>query len=229
MYVFLDIDGVLVKEDITPIEDIELLEADYGKFDPSCLQEFENVIRQHPEVKIVISSAWREAFSLEEIKSRFSNDIAARIRGVTPLARFVRKFFRHQEILEYLKKNNATEELWIAVDDFAEHFPPGTPLVVTNRYRGFDRSSAQKLTALIIDAQSQSNQEILPDNAVLFVSPNGTVKRLATEITATILAESKLLTTEIVLFRQQGKLYYLSNKPRVDGSRLLDILNLKPN
>ena len=60
MYIFLDIDGVLVKEDITPIEDIAILEADYGKFDPICLQKFENVIRQHPKIKIVISSAWRE-------------------------------------------------------------------------------------------------------------------------------------------------------------------------
>jgi len=188
MYVFLDIDGVLVKEDITPIEDIALLEADYGKFDPICLQEFEKVIRQHPEIKIVISSAWREVFSLEEIKSRFSNDIAARIVGVTPQAQFVKKFFRHQEILDYLNENNATEEPWIVVDDFAEHFPPGIPLVVTNRYRGFDRSSAQKLAAIIVDAQTQSNQEILPDNVALLVSPNGTVKRLATEITAKILA-----------------------------------------
>jgi predicted protein tyrosine phosphatase len=220
MYVFLDIDGVLVKEDITPIEDIAILEADYGKFDPICLQEFENVIRQHPEIKIVISSAWREAFSLEEIKSRFSNDIATKIIGVTPQAQFVRKFFRHREILDYLKKNNATEELWIAVDDFAEHFPPGTPLVVTNRYRGFDRSSAEKLAAMIIHAKNKSNQGILPDNAVLLVSPHGTVKLLTTEITAEILAESKLLTTEIILFRKQGKLYYLTNKPRSDSSEV---------
>jgi hypothetical protein len=131
--------------------------------------------------------------------------------------------------LDYLKKNNATEELWIAVDDFAEHFPPGTPLVVTNRYRGFDRSSAEKLAAMIIHAKNKSNQGILPDNAVLLVSPHGTVKLLTTEITAEILAESKLLTTEIILFRKQGKLYYLTNKPRADGSRLLDILNLKSN
>ena len=218
MYIFLDIDGVLTKEDITPIEDIALLEADYGKFDPICLQEFENVIRQYPDIKIVISSAWRELFSLEEIKSHFSNDIAAKIVGVTPIAQFVKKFFRYQEILDYLKKNNATEEPWIAVDDFVEHFPPGIPIVVTNRYQGFNQGSAEKLATLIVQTQTKSNQEILPDNTALFVSPNGIVKWLATEITATMLAESQLLTTEIILFRKQDKIYYLSNKPHFDGN-----------
>ncbi len=226
MYIFLDIDGVLVKEDITPIEDIAVLEADYGKFDPPCLQKFENVIRQHPEIKIVISSAWRELFSLEEIKSRFSNDIAAKIIAVTPQAKFVKKFFRYQEILDYLNKNNAAEEPWIAIDDFAEHFPSEAPVVVTNRYRGFDQDSAEKLATMIVQAK---NSQILPNNTVLLVSPDGTIKPLATEITTTMLAASKLLTTEIILFRRQGKLYYLNNKLRADDSRLLDILNLKKN
>jgi len=35
-----------------------------------------------------------------------------------------------------------------------------------------------------------------------------------------MLAKSKLLTTEIILFRKQGKLYYLTNKPRSDSSEV---------
>jgi predicted protein tyrosine phosphatase len=167
MYVFLDIDGVLLKDDEVPIDDIELLEAGYAKFDPSCLQEFENVIRHYPETKIVISSAWREQFSLEEIKSHFSDDVAEKIIGVTPVAKVVQKFYRHLEVLDYLKSNNLTEVAWVAIDDFAEHFPKGTPMVVTNRYRGFDKSAAEKLSAMLIHhtqrAELHRLLDLLPD------------------------------------------------------------------
>lgn len=149
MYIFLDIDGVLVKDDEVPIDDIELLEADYAKFDPCCLQEFENVIRDYPATKIVISSAWREQFSLKEIKSRFSEDVAEKIVGVTPVTKVVQKYYRHLEVLEYLKNHHLTETTWVAIDDFAEHFPKGTPMIVTNRYRGFDKTAAEQLITLL--------------------------------------------------------------------------------
>ncbi len=123
MYIFLDIDGVLVKDDEVPIDDVELWEAVDAKFDPVCLQEFETVIRQYPNTKIVISSAWREMFTLAEIKSRFSDDVANLIVGVTPLAKSVQKFYRHQEVLDYLNSNHLTKVAWVAIDDFASHFP----------------------------------------------------------------------------------------------------------
>jgi predicted protein tyrosine phosphatase len=167
MYIFLDIDGVLLKDDEVPIDDIELLEASYAKFDPSCLQEFETVIRHYPETKIVISSAWREQFSLEEIKSHFSDDVAEKIIGVTPVAKVVQKFYRHLEVLDYLKSNNLTEAAWVAIDDFVEHFPKGTPMVVTNRYRGFDKSAAEKLTTVLSQhtqrAELHRLLDLLPD------------------------------------------------------------------
>jgi len=155
MYIFLDLDGVLVTEDKIPITDMELLETNYAKFDPPCLQEFENVIRQYPNTKIVISSDWRTIFSLEEIKSRFSDDIAKTIVGVTPCAK-LQKFFRHREVLDYLESNHLTKETWVAIDDIAEHFPKGTPLIVTNCYRGFDQLAAEKLTTLLQAQEVQS-------------------------------------------------------------------------
>ncbi|GEM_PF-1020807 len=155
MYIFLDLDGVLVTEDKIPITDLELLEANYAKFDQTALQEFENVIRQYPNTKIVISSDWRTMFSLEEIKSRFSDDIAKLIVGVTPCAE-LQKFFRHREVLDYLESNHLTKEAWVAIDDIAEHFPKGTPLIVTNCYRGFDQPAAEKLTTLLQAQEAQS-------------------------------------------------------------------------
>ncbi len=72
---FLDFDGVL--HPASPFN------RDAGAL---ChLERFESVMRDFPDWKIVISSSWREEFSLEEIQSFFSKDIAARIVGGTPM------------------------------------------------------------------------------------------------------------------------------------------------
>ena len=81
MWIFLDIDGVLVPEKKF---DQPVLPKDMIKFDPVCLDEFENVLRRYPTSKIVISSSWREMYSLQTISSLFSPDIAVRVIGVIP-------------------------------------------------------------------------------------------------------------------------------------------------
>jgi hypothetical protein len=58
MYIFLDIDGVLVKED-APGEEIDL-DEDFMKYDEGCLNIFESVIRRYDNSQIVISSSWIE-------------------------------------------------------------------------------------------------------------------------------------------------------------------------
>jgi len=76
MYIFLDIDGVLVKED-DPNDDIYMktieLEEDLLRFHQDCLNEFESIIRQYQHTKIVISSSWRENFAFESIKASLKN------------------------------------------------------------------------------------------------------------------------------------------------------------
>jgi len=143
MYIFLDIDGVLVKED-KPGEEIDL-DADLLKLDKNCAEIFENVVRQYEHVKIVISSSWREIFDLDTIKSVFSKDISDKIEGVTPIYTTPTKFFRHSEVMEYLSKNNTYGEAWIAIDDIAKHYPDDIPIVVTNPYVGFDEKAAMEL------------------------------------------------------------------------------------
>ncbi len=83
MWIFLDIDGVLVPEKQF---DNYVSKEDILKFDPTCLNEFENVLRCYPEVLVVISSSWREVFSFEVVRPLFSPDIAERVVGFPPIS-----------------------------------------------------------------------------------------------------------------------------------------------
>jgi len=147
MWIFLDIDGVLVPEKKF---DRPVSQDDYMKSDPDCLNKFENVLRRFTEAKVVISSSWREIFPFEVIPPLFSPDIKARIVGATPLleTKIIHnfKFLRHQEVLEYLRQNQSEGSTWVAVDDIPEHYAPNAPVIATDPYIGFDDNSAKKLT-----------------------------------------------------------------------------------
>jgi len=147
IYIFLDIDGVLVKEGNISIEN-------YAVLDPKCLTIFEMALRSfHNYYKIVISSAWKEIFDLDFIKSKFSPDIAQNIVGVTPFLEFYAdvKYFRYQEILQYLEDHNLTQSQWIAIDDIKEHYPPSIAhnLIHTDCYQGFHFIDGAKLIDLL--------------------------------------------------------------------------------
>jgi FMN phosphatase YigB (HAD superfamily) len=153
MYIFLDIDGVLVKED-APSEEIDL-DEDLMKFDENCLNTFESIIRRYDNSKIVISSSWIEIFALETIKTLFSSDVAEKIMGATPRLNYPIKYFRHKEVINYLKQNDCEDEPWVAIDDIAEHFPPDAPVIVTNPYKGFDKNAANQLEHFLIHGSSR--------------------------------------------------------------------------
>lgn len=74
MLLLLDFDGVLHPFD--------------ARHDPArqfvYLPRLEAVLRELPALHIVISSDWRERFSLDELQAYFSPDIAARVVGITP-------------------------------------------------------------------------------------------------------------------------------------------------
>lgn len=112
MILFLDFDGVLHPE---PADQ----EFCY-------LPQFENVMRDFPLVEIVISSMWRYQFSLDELRAKFSPDIAVRIIGTTPQTeRIADKYIparREGEILDWLAAVGRTDEPWIALDDATWQF-----------------------------------------------------------------------------------------------------------
>jgi hypothetical protein len=150
MYIFLDIDGVLVTEN-TPIPDeIEILPY----FDNNCLIEFETVMRRHSDVSIVIMSRWRELFDLDTIRSRFSSDIACRISGAAPLVRQPTKYFRYQEIIDYLGQHNLLNHAWLVISSEPEHFPPPALVIVTQAQYGFNHVAAQELESFLLQEEA---------------------------------------------------------------------------
>jgi hypothetical protein len=134
MIVFLDFDGVL-----------HPFSRPDGPF--TLLPQFERVMRDFPDVEIVISSAWREAYGLAQLKAIFSRDIAERIIGATPV--FAPAGYRHvreAEIQSWLLDNDREHERWVAIDDTNFFFAPRcTNLILVDSELGFAPSTEQAL------------------------------------------------------------------------------------
>ncbi|MDO8990098.1 MAG: HAD domain-containing protein [Sideroxyarcus sp.] len=135
MILFLDFDGVL--HPVSPFN------RDVGVL---ChLQRFEEVMRDFPEWKIVISSSWREEFTLDVLRDFFSTDIAARVIGVTPIVLSNGDFLREVEIRQYLSAAGPQTTPWLALDDAAHGFQDKSHLVLCSPEIGFDDVAAKKL------------------------------------------------------------------------------------
>lgn len=134
MILFLDFDGVLHPFD-----------RPRGAF--SLLTEFERVMRDFPGVDIVISSSWREAYTLDELRSVFSVDMAQRIIGATPILHDLdHEHVREIEIHAWLRDAGRETESWVAIDDFEWFFSPGCAnLVLTDTRTGFDEQVEREL------------------------------------------------------------------------------------
>lgn len=120
MILFLDFDGVLHPE------------PSYQNDEPFCRRPlFESVMRDFPKVEIVISSTWRETRTIDQLRALFSEDIAARILGVTPnwknlpeLVSVIGQYPRHVEIEGWLRQHQRSWESWVALDDRPYWFRP---------------------------------------------------------------------------------------------------------
>ncbi len=132
--VFLDLDGVLRRK-TTPLYALE----------PDLVARFERAVRAIPGLQIVISSSWREAFTLDEIRSHFVVSVAQRIVGITPSVAMRDDFDRHREVLAYLKRHAGEEATWVAIDDDPENYRPGAPVILVDCDVGFDETAAAEL------------------------------------------------------------------------------------
>lgn len=117
MILFLDFDGVLHPSSPT--------KKGVGYF--HNMSVFEDLMKVIPEVKIVISSSWREEFVFADLVQFFPEWLQPNIIGVTPIfsvGSFKTNFWRHEEIQEWIKDNNYKEH-WVALDDAHKEFPDG--------------------------------------------------------------------------------------------------------
>jgi hypothetical protein len=77
------------------------------------------------EVGIVISSTWRIAYTMAQLRSSFAPDMRDRIVDRTPqLDTSLPQHARHAEISAWLARHPDVSH-WVAVDDDVRGFPPG--------------------------------------------------------------------------------------------------------
>jgi hypothetical protein len=110
---FLDIDGVLHPDPPQPDQRLRSL--------PRLVE----VLRDFPQVEVVISSLWREHFTLDQLRDLFPAEIRSRIIDVTPIAERVDGWLparREGEILEWLESTGRIGEPWLALDDAGWQF-----------------------------------------------------------------------------------------------------------
>ena len=112
---------------------------------------FERVMRDYPEVDIVISSAWRESSSLVELQSHFSQGFKERIIDATPVLQLLdHKYLRQAEITAWLRDAGREYESWVAIDDSDWLFPPECRnLILVNGQVGLDMETADRLRRAI--------------------------------------------------------------------------------
>lgn len=112
------------------------------------LDLLEQWLRQHPNVDIVISSKWRHHMGMTELQQLFSQDIQARIVGVTPAMRHHANdaYWRLTEIFDWLQHCGSEHE-WLVLDDgvFPERF---NRLVKCNPLLGLTEQNLDSLTHL---------------------------------------------------------------------------------
>lgn len=142
MILFLDFDGVLN------------IPGHYGKsmFVPEYLARLEKIAIDF-DLKIVISSSWRETFNLEQLQDFFSeNTLHERIIGCTPVVQqnpwppYIREI-RQLEIQQWIIDNNYNG-LWVAIDDDKRIFEEGCPNLVETEFRdGLNEEAGIKLVA----------------------------------------------------------------------------------
>lgn len=90
----------------------------------SCLPFLEQVLRQVPDVDVVISSTWRLQWPVEQLRSRFSPDVAHRVIGATPqftdledVPDSLLGYEREAECQAWLRAHDRAVFPWLAVDD----------------------------------------------------------------------------------------------------------------
>ena len=113
------------------------------------LPRLEALLREFPNVKIVISSSWREQLRYETLLKPFSDDIRARIIGAPPPREVGPPHpfaYREGEILAWLQLHDAVDEPWVALDDAEWQFDRCKDhLVVCGSFVGFDDKASADL------------------------------------------------------------------------------------
>jgi hypothetical protein len=111
------------------------------------------VLREFPDVAVVIASSWRHTRSLEALRALFSADLQSRIVGVTPDVPpppgASDHGSRHREVEAWLAAYGEPGVPWLALEDVVHLYDSGAPLVITPD--GFGAPEAEALRRGLAD------------------------------------------------------------------------------
>ena len=145
---FLDFDGVLHPE-TAPTDRL------------FChVERLAQALSEFPEVRIVVSSSWRETHTMSDILE-FLGLLATRVIGATPvrparsyLPEPLWSYVREGECVAWLRENNRLTTPWLALDDQPWRFSPMCPnLMLTDPKIGLTPVDAKALRARLIAMQ----------------------------------------------------------------------------
>jgi len=127
------------------------------------------ILRAHPEVQVVFSTAWRDDYApdimLDFVTSGGGEDLAHRFIGRTPYLEVEGKYGqRLLEIQKWLDANNHNGP-WLAIDDMVELFSGGHPnLYVVDGEHGLTDAD---VTAIIGRVQHSSKPRYLLEDDLI--------------------------------------------------------------
>jgi len=115
-----------------------------------------DVLRDHPNIEVVVSSAWREdAEDVAELATHFPVDLRHRFIGMTAIeGESAERRQRERECWQWLRTHGREQMRWIAVDDCPDNFGPGLPgagvVLFTDPSAGLDDEAVAILRAMIV-------------------------------------------------------------------------------
>ena len=139
MLLFLDFDGVLHPAGSQEKEQF------------SRLPRLEKVLRAHAGLQVALTTDWQVEHPLDELRAKFSSDIAPRIIGCVPSTKRKGAQTRYERIQRFLRKNAWQRDAWVALDDLEDEFPAHCPRLVLCRPEvGFDEDAEGKLRGRLL-------------------------------------------------------------------------------
>ena len=146
MIVFLDFDGVLHPDPC-----------------PNPRKLFENAprleqaLRRFPVVGLVLSTAWRQSRSYEQLLEVLPAPLRERTIGVTPTfgdfessAAELVPYRRQAECMQWMRQNRLQDAAWLALDDRPSGFTPYCDnLIACHPRSGFDATVSARLRSTL--------------------------------------------------------------------------------
>lgn len=142
---FLDFDGVLNSDEYEATFIRRLLIADPDSLDPKCVALIQSLLNVFPNLFIVVSSTWRNHYSLEELKVILQNKglkTVNRLLGVTP---YLPNSPRSEEIKAWLDSHPEIIQYAIVDDEPNSLQPLKDRLVTTNPESGLKHQDINEL------------------------------------------------------------------------------------